>query len=120
MVAFVLLALVLATAFEIFSTGFSRAADLDDYARALVVAQSRLAAAGTEETLKEGDSQGDSEDRRFHWTVAIRRTDEGADPSKPAPSSYSLYRIDVLVAWRGADARDHSLALATLGLWTRS
>ena len=119
-VAFVLLALVLATAFEIFSTGFSRAADLDDYSRALVVAQSRLAAAGTEETLKEGETQGESEDRRFHWTVAIKRTEDGTDPSKPPPSNYALYRIDVRVTWRGADTRDHALSLATLQVWTRA
>lgn len=118
--AFALLGLILVTTFEIFSTGFARAADLDDRARALVVAQSRLAATGTEETLKEGETRGETEDRRFQWTVSVKRTDENTDASKPPPSIYALYRIDVRVMWRGADAREHSLALATLGLWTRT
>ena len=119
-VAFALLSLILVTTFEIFSAGFARAAYLDDYSRALVVAQSRLAAAGTEETLKEGEARGESEDHRFQWMVTIKRSDEGTDPSKTPPSVYALYRIDVTVAWRGSDAREHSLGLSTLGLWTRS
>lgn len=118
-VAFVLLSLVLAVSFELFTSGFSRAAELDEYSQALMVAQSRLAAMGVEETLKEGDTQGDSDDRRFHWMASVRRTDEGADPSKPAPSIFSLYRIDVAVTWHGSGGKDHSLSLATLQMWTR-
>jgi general secretion pathway protein I len=119
-VAFVLLTLVLATAFEIFSTGLARAGQLEDQSRALVIAQSQLAAAGVEEALKEGETRGESDDRRFHWTVTVTRTDEGAEPGKPVPSVYQLYRIDVRVAWQGADTRERNLALSTLGIWTRS
>ena len=114
-VAFVLLSLVLVTSFEIFTGGMRRASDLEDYSRALLVAQSKLAAAGTEEALKEGDAQGDAEDRRFHWALAIRRTEEGApQPGQPNNNPYALYRVEVGVSWTGADTRDHSLALATL------
>jgi general secretion pathway protein I len=114
-VAFVMLCLVLVVGLEIFTTGLKRAGDLDDYSRALVIAQSKLAAAGTEEQFKEGQSQGESEDRRFRWAVAITKTVEGmADPK--AQSVYALFRVDVKVDWQGGDARDHSLALSTLGL----
>ena len=119
-VAFVLLALVMSTAFEIFSAGLARAGQLEDRSRALVIAQSRMAIVGVEETLKEGESAGESEDRKYQWAVSVKRTGEGEDPAKPSPSVYSLYRIDVRVAWRGADAREHSLALSTLGVWTRA
>ncbi len=119
-VAFVLLTLILATSFEIFTTGFARAGLLEEQSRALVIAQSRLAAAGVEETLKEGETRGESEDRRFQWTQSIRRSDEGSAPGKPAPSVYQLYRIDVVVAWQGSDNRHRELALSTLGLWTRA
>ena len=115
-VAFVLLALVLSVSFEIFSTGMARASDLDDRARALVVAQSRLAATGAEEALKEGVASGESEDRRFQWTTTVRRADDASlstDGSVPQ-SAYALYRIDVHVAWRGADAREHAMDLSTL------
>jgi general secretion pathway protein I len=119
-VAFVLLTLVLATSFEIFTTGFARTSLLEDESRALLIAQSRLAAAGVEEPLKEGETRGESDDRRFQWTVNVRRSDEGTDPAKPAPSVYQLYRVDVLVTWQGADDRHRQLALSTLGLWTRA
>jgi general secretion pathway protein I len=119
-VAFVLLTLVLAASFEIFTTGFARAALLEDESRALLIAQSRLAAAGVEENLKEGETRGESEDRRFQWTVSVKRSDEGQEPGKPPPSVYQLYRIDVLVAWQGSDDRHRQLALSTLGLWTRA
>jgi general secretion pathway protein I len=120
-VAFVMLALVLVTSFEIFTGGMRRAGDLEDYSRALVLAQGKLAAAGTEEPYKEGDAEGDSEDRRFHWNVAIRRTEEGA-PAQGQPvnnNPYALYRVDVRVAWAGADTKERSLALSTLGLGPR-
>jgi general secretion pathway protein I len=120
-VAFVLLALVLSSAFEIFSTGLARAGALDERSRALLIAQSRLADVGIEEALKEGESRGESEDRAYQWTVTVTRSDEGADPAKPAPSAiYSLYRIDVRVTWHGADTRDHALALSTLTIATRT
>ncbi len=119
-VAFVLLALVMSTAFEIFSAGLARAGRLEERSRALVIAQSRMAAVGVEETLKEGDASGESEDHKYQWMVSVKRTGEGEDPSKPAPSVYSLYRIDVRVTWHGADTREQVLALSTLGVWTRT
>ena len=115
-VAFVLLTLVLSVSFEIFSRGMARAGDLDDRARALVVAQSRLGLAGLEDGWKEGVSTGESEDRRYQWTLTIRRADEVASSAdgKPASSAYAIYRVDVHVGWRGADGREHALELATL------
>lgn len=118
-VAFVLLALVMSTAFEIFSAGLSRAGQLEERSRALMVAQSRMAVVGVEEALKEGESSGESEDRKYQWAVSVKRTGEGEDPGKPAPSVYSLYRIEARVTWRGADTRDHALSLATMAVWTR-
>ena len=116
-VAFVMLSLVLAVSFEIFTTGMARAGTLDERARALVVAQSRLAIAGADEALKEGVTSGESEDRRFQWTVNVTRADGAAEASGKAPASaYALYRVDVRVAWRGGDSRDHTLDLSTLSV----
>jgi general secretion pathway protein I len=119
-VAFVLLALVMTTAFEVFATGMARAGDLGDRSRALAIAQSRLAAAGTEEQFREGQAQGDSEDRRFRWTTLITRSEEGQDPSRPVQAAFSLYRVDVRVDWRTDSGREQSIALSTLGLGQRT
>lgn len=118
LVAFVLLAAILSVAFQIFSTGLARAGLLEERSRALLIAQSQLNAAGVEQILKEGQSSGESEDRRYQWSTTIRKTDEGIDSSKPAPSTYSLYRIDVVVTWVGSDGRPQVLPLSTLGMWT--
>jgi hypothetical protein len=119
-VAFVLLTLVFSVGFEIFSTGLARAGALDERSRALEVARSQLAGAGMEAALAPGVAQGDAEDPRFHWTTTIARSDEGMDPQHPINSAYVLYRVEVKVDWRGADAKDHSLALSTLELGQRS
>ena len=114
-VAFVMLSLVLAVVFEIFSTGFQRAGELEDRSRALVLAQSRLAVTGVEEGIKEGDTHGESDDRRFQWVVSVRRLDDGTPP----PSIYPMYTINVRVAWRGGDMRERTLSLATMTLAPR-
>lgn len=119
-VAFVLLAAVLGVGFEIFSTGLRRAGDLDDYSRALVIAQSKLAAAGMEEPFAEGQWQGESDDRRFRWMVQVQRSAEGQAPEgQPANSAYQLFRVDVRVEWTGSDTRPRSISLATLGIGSR-
>jgi general secretion pathway protein I len=119
-VAFLLLSMVLMTGFEIFTTGLRRAGDLEDQSRALLIAQSRLAAAGTEELFKEGQLQGESDDRRFRWVRIITRSDEGTgEPGKPPTGAFQLFRVEVKVEWRGGDLREHSLMLSTLGLGSR-
>jgi general secretion pathway protein I len=116
-VAFLLLSLVMASGFELFTTGMRRAGDLEDRAQALVVAQSRLAGVGIENALKEGVYSGQTEDGKYAWTLAIARSTEGqADPNQQIQTAYGLYRVEVTVQWRGADQRDQSLSLATLEL----
>ena len=122
-VAFVLLALIFSTSFEVFSSGMRRAADLEDQSRAIVVAQSRLAVTGMEELLKPGTVSGTTEDGRFQWTVAIAPTDEALPPPgqpQPGPGTYMLYRIDVRVDWKGGDQRPHSYALAGAAIGART
>lgn len=119
-VAFVLLTLVLSVGFQIFSTGMQRAVELDARSRALDIAQSELAAAGTTAPLKEGQAQGDSDDRRFHWTTTITPTDEGQDPKMPTQGAWILWRVETQVAWTTATGRPQQVALATLTLGQRT
>jgi general secretion pathway protein I len=118
-VAFLLLSIVLAAGFEIFSTGMARASDLADRSQALAIAQSKLAAAGTEELLRDGQARGESEDRRFRWSMSVLATEEGQDPRMPVQSPYLLYRVDVRVEWHGSRGRDQDIELATLALGQR-
>lgn len=115
-VAFVLLALTLATVFQVFSTGLSRASDLDEYSKALVIAQSRLAAAGVEEKLERHESRGESEDRRYRWVLRIEPYEEAAEGQPRPTGSLAMFRVDSIVGWRAADGRERELRLSTLQL----
>jgi type II secretory pathway pseudopilin PulG len=116
-VAFLLLSMVLATGFELFTAGMRRAIDLEDRSQALAIAQSRLAGASIEQPLKEGTTSGQSDDGKFRWTLTIARSQEGAaEANQPMQSAYGLYRIEVVVNWRSADERDQAFSLATLEL----
>jgi general secretion pathway protein I len=118
-VAFVLLSLVLATVFEVFSTWLSRSGDLADRSEALVIARSHLAVVGTEVEVKEGEDSGESADRRFRWVRRIEKREEHGESGTPAQATVGLYRAEVKVAWRGPDGRDHEFALANLQLGPR-
>jgi general secretion pathway protein I len=116
-VAFLLLSLVLATGFELFTSGMRRAIDIEERSQALAIAQTQLAGTGIEQPLKEGSASGQSEDGKYRWTVTVARSQEGApEGNQPLQTAYGLYRIEVVVAWRGADERDHTFSLATLEL----
>ena len=67
--------------------------------------------------VKDGTASGQTDDGRYQWTLTIARSTEGeADAAQPIQTAYGLFRIDVVVKWRGSDQRDQSLALATLQL----
>jgi general secretion pathway protein I len=122
-VAFVLLAAVLGVVIEIFSTGMARASDMEHYSRALLIAQSKLASAGIEETLAEGEKAGESEDGNYRWMLSVRRSEEGEAAAqsaqlsgRPMVGGYTLYRLDTRVSWKGATGAERSVSLATLQL----
>jgi general secretion pathway protein I len=119
-VAFVMLTLVLSVGFQIFSTGMARAGDLEERSHALDIAQSELAAVGTVSALEEGQSQGDSEDRKYHWTTTVAATDEGQPPNQATPAGYLLWHVETRVDWRSGSGRPQSLVLATLSLGQRT
>lgn len=121
-VAFVLLALTLVTVFQIFSTGLARAGDLGEYSRALVLAQSRLAVAGVEEKIEgPSETRGESEDRKYRWTLTIQPYEEQTEPGAPQPqSSLAMFKVDAVVAWAGADGRERNLRLSTLTLASKT
>jgi general secretion pathway protein I len=113
-VAFVLLTLVLSTSYQIFSSGLARAGDLEDYSRALEIAQTQIAQSTIGETYEEGQTSGESDDRRFHWTVTTAAFDDGTDPAKRVLTALYAIRVSVRVAWRNGSNVEKQLDLATL------
>jgi general secretion pathway protein I len=118
-VAFLLLSVVLVTVFEIFTSGLVRAGELDQYARALAIAQSELASAGVEEAFAEREMRGETDDHQYRLTVTVRKHQEPDAPNAPDTqpqqvSPYYLYRVDARVEWTSAAGRDRQVALSTL------
>jgi general secretion pathway protein I len=124
LVAFVILALALGTIMRIFSQGMSRVSESDRYARAVMLAESKLAQLGADIPLEEGELSGDAEDA-LHWRVSL--TAYEPNPAQPAPEGappkpvlpVRALQVEVEVSWPGAEAVPHSLRLATLKLAPR-
>jgi general secretion pathway protein I len=113
-VAFVMLSMVLATSYQIFTSGLQRAGDLEDSSRALLIAQSQIAQASLGENFEQGTTSGESEDRRFRYSVQIAAYDEGAELGSRLQQTFTPVRIAVHVAWTTGGAKERQLDLATL------
>jgi general secretion pathway protein I len=70
LVAFTILAMLLGALFQVFSSGLRAARSGDQYTRATVIAQSRLAELGVAQPLREGVSSG-NDDGPYHWRVTV-------------------------------------------------
>lgn len=82
---------------------------------ALQVAQARLAAAGLEQPLAEGNTSGEASG--YSWTTIVRRV--SSEPGA-APSTLSGFWVTVSVNWRDAAVRQtRSVQLTTLKLAVR-
>jgi general secretion pathway protein I len=125
MVAFTLMAIVLAVLIRVFSGGLQGIGIAEDYARAASIAESTLARVGADIALKEGSQSGDVEDR-YRWTVTIKPHDiplepipEGGFPSQPIQNlPVVLQEVAVTVTW-SEYGRDRSYSLNTLRLGPR-
>jgi type II secretory pathway pseudopilin PulG len=71
LVAFTLLALVMATLMQVFTRGVTNADIADRYAKAAMLAESKLATVGVEEALVEGDTNGQFNDD-YAWRLSVR------------------------------------------------
>ncbi len=118
--AFVILALVGTALFRLFAGALGNATLSDEYSRATLYAESRLAAIAVEAPLKEGTAQGTSDDGRYAWTASISPyTPPNSTPdldSAATTMAVSLWRLAVTVTWPGAPGSERSIALSTVRL----
>jgi general secretion pathway protein I len=116
--AFVILALVGTALSRLFSGALGNASLADEYSRATLYAESRLAAIGVETPLREGSQQGTSDDGYYAWSTKIEPYSppgtnadmEGAVFAMPT----RLWRIGVDVRWPGTAGNERSVALASV------
>ena len=121
--AFVILALVGTALFRVFSGALGNVTASDEYSRATLYAESRLAELGVEAPLREGAQQGTSDDGFYAWTAKIEPyTPPGitADmDSAAATMAIRLWRLAVTVTWPGVAGNERSIALATMRVAAR-
>lgn len=120
--AFVLFAVALAVILRMFSGGLRDAQLADEYARAVMMAQSRMAGFTAAERIDEGLSTG--REGEFTWTLSAAAYDDRQEDSQAqAQGEYNLrvrlLRVESRVSWLAADGRDRDVRLATLVLGTR-
>ena len=113
LVAFVIMAMALTVLLRIFSGGVRNVAVSSDYAKAVLIAESRLATAGIDDTLAPGETDG-VENGRFRWTRVV--TDyEPAFDYRSAVKGLRAYHVTVTVSWPNGD-KERRVELNTVRL----
>ena len=97
LVAFMILAMSLTVLFRIFSGGLRNVALSEDYARAVLVAESQLATVGINEPLEIGVTSGEWNER-FRWERVIE-TYRPWEQDKELSTPMLPYRVTVSVDW---------------------
>ena len=120
LVAFVILALVGTALFRLFGTSLNNASLADEYSRAALYAESLLADAAVEAPLREGTTQGTSQDGRYAWSTKIESyTAPGATADEERLGQMlplRPWRLTVSVRWPGDFGGERSLELSTVRL----
>lgn len=114
LVAFAVLAISLGVVMRVFSGSVRGALISEQYSRAMIVAESRLAAAIGKEELDEGSDSGETEDG-FRWDVEIEPyvLEEGVEDLRVRVKPY---QVTATVSWSDGKAeRDFSLTTLRLG-----
>jgi len=113
LVAMMILAISLTVIFRIFAGGLSKIGTASDYARAVMVAESVLAAAGNTEALQMGESSGSLFDK-YHWVRTVTPYQEPGEQSFDS-LPLNVYRVSVAVEWPAGRGNRH-VDLSTLKL----
>ncbi len=113
LVAFSILAVSLGILFQIYSKGAYSARLADDYANAIVIAQSRLSNIGIESLLDVGIYEDSNE--RFDWVTRVKPVEEEDEGDK----RHNLIKreVEVEVSWQSKGGI-RSVKLNTLKLFT--
>ena len=111
LVAFAILAISLGALFALFSTGLRNTGVTQDYSRAVVMAESKLAEIGATVPLVVGEYRGEFAEQ-YRWQATISEYLQ-EDETAQAVSQLQLYQVTVTVSW-GEAPRARSVVLATL------
>ncbi len=111
LVAFSIFALSLGVIFQIYSTGARSTVLSDEYSRAVIVAQSKLASIGIDELSDNGVLSG-VENNKYHWNTNIQIPD---DDYGTLETRFRIVKreVEVEVSWDSL-GKTRSIKLSTL------
>jgi general secretion pathway protein I len=116
--AFVILAIVATTLFQLFSGALANVGASADWSRAVLVAESRLAAAANTVPLVATTDEGSDDDGRIRWQSRVTPWDPpDVDPDVAKASDAMvtrLFRIEVAVRFPGLAGGERTFSLATV------
>lgn len=121
LVAFTLLALAMGILMQVFSRGVNNAGLADQYAKATMMAESKLATVGVDTLLQESETSGKFDDENFQWRLIVKPYIDPA-PKDPALDGIDieslmqarLYDVSMTVSFQSDDKRDRQVTLNTL------
>jgi general secretion pathway protein I len=124
LVAFIIVALVVTALFRLYGGALGNASAADDWTRALLVAQSRLALAASAQPLREATDAGSDADGRIDWRTSVTPyvppdADEDVERASEAMST-RLFRVTVDVRFPGIASQPRTLTLSTLKIGQRN
>lgn len=102
LVAFAILALCLGVLLRIFGGAGRIAGTADEYSRAIVVAESLLAAAGIETPLAPGETNGEIGET-YRWTLRVEPYPVDRALGLPEQMGFKPYWVNLTVEWGDAD-----------------
>ena len=111
LVAFSILALSLGVLMQIFSGGIRNTVTGASYSRAVDLAESTLALAGSEIPLQPGRHSGEEKGLRWELDIQLYIPEELQEP----PAGIEAFRVSARVEWNDG-GRERSVALDTLRL----
>lgn len=121
--AFVILALVATALFRLFSGALQNAAAAEDWSRAVLTAESRLAVAASAQPLLEVEERGEERDSGIRWESRVKFWEPpNVDPELLRVSegmTTRLYRIEVDLRFPGVAGGERTLSLATVKMAVR-
>jgi len=122
--AFLILALVGTVLFRLFGASLNNVGAANDFSRATLLAESRLAAAAAVQPLQPASDQGVSDDGRFSWTTKVEpyvAPDATPDQLRVSEAAaVTLWRVEVTVSWPGTLGNTHSVALSTVRMASKT
>jgi len=124
LVAFVILALVATALFRLFGGALNNASAADEWSRALLLAETRLALAANAVPLREGGEQGAEPDSRMRWETKVT----GYLPPDTPPelervsdnTPTRLFRVSAEVHFPSDTGGDRVVALSTVKVAARN